>query len=148
MAPDASSSYCRRANGSNATTWSRSRARRRGRPWSPTAPRTSTDMRPWRSLHAAYEERPGPAGSHTCPMPQRYPGSSRGMPGPRRIRYAACGAISRSRRGPVAEFLREELGNEWFALRDEGDLLREVWSLGQEPTADELLRDAFSAEED
>ena len=48
----------------------------------------------------------------------------------------------------LREFLREELGNEWFALRDEGDLLRELWSLGQEPTADELLRDAFSAEED
>jgi len=46
------------------------------------------------------------------------------------------------------EFLRGELGNEWFALQDEGDLLRELRSLGQEPTADELLRDAFSAEED
>jgi hypothetical protein len=46
------------------------------------------------------------------------------------------------------EFLREELGYEWFSLRDEGDLLRELWSLGQEPTADELRRDAFSAEED
>ena len=45
----------------------------------------------------------------------------------------------------LREFLREELGNEWFSLRDEGDLLRELWSLGQEPTADELLRDAFSA---
>ena len=45
----------------------------------------------------------------------------------------------------MREFLREELGNEWFSLRDEGDLLRELWSLGQEPTADELLRDAFSA---
>ncbi len=41
----------------------------------------------------------------------------------------------------LREFLRGELGNEWFARRDAGDLLRELWSLGQEPTADELLKD-------
>ena len=38
----------------------------------------------------------------------------------------------------LREFLREELGNAWFAQRDAGDLLRELWSLGPEPTADEL----------
>ena len=43
------------------------------------------------------------------------------------------------------EFLRSEFGNEWFARREAGDLLRELWSLGQEPTADALLRDVTGA---
>src|SRR5262249_11955608 len=42
----------------------------------------------------------------------------------------------------LREFLRSEFGNEWFARRDAGDLLRELWSLGQGPTAEELLADA------
>jgi hypothetical protein len=41
----------------------------------------------------------------------------------------------------LREFLREEFGNTWFARREAGSLLRELWSLGQKPTADELLRD-------
>jgi hypothetical protein len=45
----------------------------------------------------------------------------------------------------LREFLRHELGNEWFARREAGDLLRELWSLGQKPTADELLRDVSGA---
>jgi hypothetical protein len=45
----------------------------------------------------------------------------------------------------LREFLRSEFGNEWFARRDTGDLLRELWSLGQGPTADELLRDVTGA---
>ncbi|HEY0417080.1 MAG TPA: hypothetical protein VGC78_11900 [Gaiellaceae bacterium] len=45
----------------------------------------------------------------------------------------------------LREFLRGELGNEWFARRDAGDLLRELWSLGQAPTADELLKDVTGA---
>src|SRR5437762_11963878 len=36
----------------------------------------------------------------------------------------------------LRDFLRSELGNEWFARRDAGDLLRELWSLGQGPTAE------------
>ena len=80
-------------------------------------------------------------------MPQRYPGSSRGMAGPRRIRYAASGAIGSSNRveAQLREFLREELGNEWFARSDEGDLLRKFWSLDQGPTANELLREVSGA---
>jgi len=39
------------------------------------------------------------------------------------------------------DFLRSEFGSEWFARREAGDLLRELWSLGQGPTADELIRD-------
>ena len=45
----------------------------------------------------------------------------------------------------LREFLRGELGNEWFAKRAAGDLLRELWSLGQKPTADELLKDVTGA---
>jgi hypothetical protein len=45
----------------------------------------------------------------------------------------------------LREFLRAEFGNEWFARREAGELLRELWSLGQGPTADELLRDVTGA---
>ncbi len=45
----------------------------------------------------------------------------------------------------LREFLRGEFGNEWFARREAGDLLRELWSLGQAPTADELLKDVTGA---
>jgi len=45
----------------------------------------------------------------------------------------------------LREFLRAELGNAWFARRDAGDLLRELWALGQGPTAEELLRDVTGA---
>jgi hypothetical protein len=45
----------------------------------------------------------------------------------------------------LRDFLRSEFGNEWFARREAGDLLRELWSLGQEPTADELLKDVTGA---
>jgi hypothetical protein len=41
----------------------------------------------------------------------------------------------------MRSFLREEFGNDWFARRDAGSLLRELWSLGQKPTAEELLAD-------
>src|SRR6478609_8137080 len=42
----------------------------------------------------------------------------------------------------LRDFLSSELDNDWFAKRDAGDLLRELWSLGQGPWADELLADA------
>jgi hypothetical protein len=45
----------------------------------------------------------------------------------------------------LRDFLRGEFGKEWFARRECGDLLRELWSLGQGPTADELLRDVTGA---
>jgi hypothetical protein len=35
--------------------------------------------------------------------------------------------------------LRERFGNAWFARREAGSLLRELWTEGQKPTADELL---------
>jgi oligoendopeptidase F len=46
----------------------------------------------------------------------------------------------------LREFLRSEFGNAWFAKRDAGDLLRELWSLGQGPTAEALLRDVTGAQ--
>jgi hypothetical protein len=44
--------------------------------------------------------------------------------------------------------LRERFGNDWFTRREAGSLLRELWSLGQGPTADELLGDVTGAEID
>jgi hypothetical protein len=41
----------------------------------------------------------------------------------------------------LREFLREEFGSDWFARREAGSLLRELWELGQKPTAEELLKD-------
>ena len=41
----------------------------------------------------------------------------------------------------MRSFLREQFGNDWFARRQAGSLLRELWELGQKPTAEELLRD-------
>ena len=45
----------------------------------------------------------------------------------------------------LASFLREEFGTDWFRKREAGSLLRELWSLGQQPTADELLKDVTGA---
>ena len=44
--------------------------------------------------------------------------------------------------------LRERFGNDWFTKREAGSLLRELWSLGQQPTADELLKDVSGSEID
>jgi hypothetical protein len=43
-------------------------------------------------------------------------------------------------------YLRERFGNEWFTKKEAGSLLRELWSLGQKPTADEILSDLTGAE--
>ncbi|MBA2461543.1 MAG: hypothetical protein H0V45_07250 [Actinobacteria bacterium] len=45
----------------------------------------------------------------------------------------------------MTTFLREELGTDWFRRREAGALLRDLWSLGQKPTADELLHDVTGA---
>jgi hypothetical protein len=42
-------------------------------------------------------------------------------------------------------FLREKFGNAWFARRDAGSLLRELWSEGQRMNADELLHEVTGA---
>jgi hypothetical protein len=46
----------------------------------------------------------------------------------------------------LRDFLRSEFGNDWFARRDAGDLLRELWSLGQGPTADAMLKDVTGSD--
>jgi hypothetical protein len=43
-------------------------------------------------------------------------------------------------------YLRERYGSEWFAKREAGSLLRELWSEGQRINADELLKDVTGAE--
>jgi hypothetical protein len=44
--------------------------------------------------------------------------------------------------------LRERFGNDWFARREAGSLLHELWRLGQSVDADELLGDVTGAEID
>jgi len=41
---------------------------------------------------------------------------------------------------------RERYGTEWFASREAGSLLRELWAEGQKPTADELLKAVSGAQ--
>jgi hypothetical protein len=55
--------------------------------------------------------------------------------------YASCYLRSWAVEAQLRDRLREEFGNAWFARREAGDLLRELWSLGQGPTAEELVRD-------
>jgi hypothetical protein len=43
-------------------------------------------------------------------------------------------------------FLREEFGRAWFRRPETGSLLRELWSEGQRPTADELIDEVMGAE--
>src|SRR6266516_5882930 len=38
-------------------------------------------------------------------------------------------------------FLRVKFGNAWFTRKDAGSLIRELWSEGQNPTADEILHE-------
>ena len=45
----------------------------------------------------------------------------------------------------LREFLRTEFGRTWFARPEAGSLLRELWSLGQQPTGEELLKDVTGA---
>jgi hypothetical protein len=42
-------------------------------------------------------------------------------------------------------YLREKFGNAWFTRRDAGSLIRELWSEGQKPNADEILQDVTGA---
>lgn len=45
----------------------------------------------------------------------------------------------------LSAHLRERFGTDWFTRREAGSLLRELWELGQQPTADELLKDVTGA---
>ena len=42
-------------------------------------------------------------------------------------------------------FLREKFGNAWFTRKDAGSLIRELWSEGQKPNADEILQEVTGA---
>jgi hypothetical protein len=46
----------------------------------------------------------------------------------------------------LRRYLRTKFGNEWFASRDAGSLLRELWGEGQRWTAEELLREVTGEE--
>jgi hypothetical protein len=45
----------------------------------------------------------------------------------------------------LRDHLRTRFGTEWFASREAGSLLRELWAEGQRPTADELLAEVTGA---
>jgi hypothetical protein len=55
--------------------------------------------------------------------------------------YATAYLRSWAFEAQVRTFLREKFGNDWFARREAGSLLREVWSEGQRMNADDLLRE-------
>jgi hypothetical protein len=59
--------------------------------------------------------------------------------------YASAYLRSWAFEAQLRDFLRSEFGNTWFARREAGGLLRELWSLGQKPTAEELLEDVTGA---
>ena len=46
----------------------------------------------------------------------------------------------------VRAYLREEFGRAWFARREAGSLLRELWAEGQGPRADEILDELTGGE--
>ena len=46
----------------------------------------------------------------------------------------------------LRDYLRERFGTDWFASREAGSLLRELWAEGQKPTADELLKEVAGAQ--
>ncbi len=55
--------------------------------------------------------------------------------------YASSYLRSWALEAHVRTFLREEFGSAWFARREAGSLLRELWSEGQRLRADELVHD-------
>jgi hypothetical protein len=59
--------------------------------------------------------------------------------------YASAYLRSWAFEAQLREFLREQFGTAWFARREAGSLLRELWALGQQPTAEELLADVTGA---
>ena len=45
----------------------------------------------------------------------------------------------------LRDHLKSRFGSDWFRRRAAGDLLRELWALGQGPTAEELLAEVTGA---
>ena len=46
----------------------------------------------------------------------------------------------------LKRYFREKFGSTWFTQRSAGSLLHDLWSEGQRPTADEILKDVTGAE--
>ena len=55
------------------------------------------------------------------------------------------GRLPRQERGQLRAHLREEFGNGWFARREAGSLLQELWGEGQRWPAEDFLRDITGA---
>jgi hypothetical protein len=53
--------------------------------------------------------------------------------------YASCYLRSWAFEAQLRDYLRQRFGTTWFAQRDAGSLLRELWSEGQRMTAEEML---------
>jgi hypothetical protein len=60
--------------------------------------------------------------------------------------YSSCYLRAWALHAQLQAFLREEFGTDWFARRDAGSLLRELWGEGQRLTADELLDEVAGTE--
>ena len=55
--------------------------------------------------------------------------------------YCTCYLRAWAFESQLRDHLREQFGSDWFRRRQAGSLIRELWSLGQAHTADELLRE-------
>ncbi len=62
--------------------------------------------------------------------------------------YASAYLRSWAFEAQVREFLRDEFGTSWFARREAGSLLRELWNEGQRLTAEEMVRDVTGSDLD
>jgi hypothetical protein len=60
--------------------------------------------------------------------------------------YSSCYLRAWALHAQLQSFLREEFGTDWFARRDAGSLLRELWGEGQRMTANELLDEVAGTE--
>jgi hypothetical protein len=56
--------------------------------------------------------------------------------------YCTCYLRAWAFEAQLSEWLRERYGQSWFAQREAGSLVRELWELGQSLNADALLREA------
>ncbi len=59
--------------------------------------------------------------------------------------YVTCYLRAWAFSAQMTTFMREQFGRDWFKRREAGSLLVELWELGQQPTADALLRDVTGA---
>jgi hypothetical protein len=62
--------------------------------------------------------------------------------------YVSCYLRSWALEAQLRGYLREQFGNAWFARREAGSLLRELWHEGQSMDAEELLRQVAGEELD